>query len=305
MNITLRQLRAFVAVAEHQQFTRAAQQIHITQAALSMLVRDLEQEVGLRLFDRHTRMVKLTDAGRELLGMAKRILSEVETTIEHSRDFTTYQRGRVTVASGTVLAAVLLSPFMRLFRDQYPGIKLQLRDMAEQDLQRRLLEDDIDMGVGTRREAHDEIDSTPLFSDTYIAVLPPKHPLGTRNSISWKQLCNEPFIALSRSSPLRREIDQHLTRLGLSLKEMHEVSFHTTVLAMVRNGLGVSVLPANSQEVPEAQGLQFRKLSTHKLKRETALFQLRHRSLSPAAQLFKDALLNYVKKAKMPARTTP
>jgi len=295
MNITLRQLRAFVAVADHGQYTRAAAHIHITQAALSMLIRDLEREVGASVFNRHTRMVELTDAGRELLGMARRVLADIEATVEQTRDYTAYRRGRVTVASGTVLSAILICPFMRQFYDQYPGIKLQLRDVAEQDIHQHILNDDVDMGIGTRLDSTEDILETPLFSDHYVAVVHKDHPLAKRKTLSWKQICEQPFIALSRSSPIRQEIDRHLAALKLVPGEIHEVSLHTTVLAMVRNRLGASILPANSQHVPGAVGLVFRPLGPPALRRQTCIFQLRRRTLSPAAQLFQEELLAYVK----------
>lgn len=297
MNITIRQLRAFVAVAEHGQYTRAAAYVHVTQAALSMLIRDLEREIGVSVFNRHTRMVELTDAGRELLGMARRVLADIEVTVEQTRDYTAYRRGRVTVASGTVLSANLICPFMRFFYDRYPGIKLQLRDVAEQDIHHHILNDDVDMGIGTRLDSTEEITETPLFSDHYVAVLHQDHPLHRRKTVSWKQLCEQPFIALSRSSPIRQEIDRHLASLKLEPTEIHEVSLHTTVLAMVRNRLGSSILPANSQHVPGAVGLAFRPLAAPLLRRQTCIFQLRRRALSPAAQLFREELLAYVKAA--------
>ncbi|HUH87435.1 MAG TPA: LysR family transcriptional regulator [Pusillimonas sp.] len=294
MNVTIRQLRAFVAVAEHGQYTRAAAHIHITQAALSMLIRDLEHEVGVKVFNRHTRMVELTDAGRELLGMARRVLGDIQTTVEQAGDYAAYRRGRVTVASGTVLSAILITPFMRQFYDRYPGIKLQLRDVAEQDIYQSILNDDVDMGVGTKLDSHDEIQETPLFADHYVAVLHKDNPLGKRKTVPWAQLCKEPFIALSRSSPLRQDIDRHLALLKLRPNKIHEASFHTTVLAMVRNRLGSSILPTNSQYVPGASGLVFRPMGTPVLRRQTCVFQLSRRALSPAAQLFREELRGYI-----------
>src|SRR3546814_764724 len=121
--------------------------------------------------------------------------------------------------------------------------------------------------------------------------MPKEHSLSQRRRVSWKMLCDHPFIALSPNNPIRQEIDRHLVQLGLTLSEVHEVSFHTTVLSMVRHGLGLSVLPANSQNVPEASGLVFKSLGAPRLQRKTGVFQLRNRSLSPAARLFRDELL--------------
>ncbi len=293
MNITLRQLRAFVAVAETGQFTKAAQHVHITQAALSMLIRDLEEEIGLRLFDRHTRMVKLTQPGSELLGMARRVLAEVESAVQHSRDLTTHQRGRVVIACGTVLSTTLLIPFMRKFQERYPGIKLELLDMAEQDIHPRLSSESIDFGLGTKWIEDDEIESQHLFDDNYQALLPPEHPLTRNKTIKWTELAQYPFIALSSHSPLHQEIARHFASQNIDLPRIQEVSFHTTVLAMVRNGMGLSVLPANTRALPESASIVFKPLSKPVLNRQICLFQLGKRFLSPASQLFKDELIAF------------
>lgn len=293
MNITLRQLRAFVAVAEHGQFTQAAERIHLTQAALSMLIRDLEEELALKLFDRHTRMVRLTESGRELLGMARRVLAEIDTAVQHSRDYTTYKRGRVVLASATVLAVTLLIPFMRQFRAQYPGIKLELRDMAEQSIHQSLLDEDVDIGVGTHLESRTEILETRLFTDSYLALLPPGHALSSRRTVPWRALSEHDFIALSPASAIRREIERHLAALDVTLKNIYEVSFPTTVFAMVRHGMGLSVLPANASQLPEARDVVFKPLGTPRLQRDVCTFRLRYRSPSPAAELLHQALIDY------------
>jgi DNA-binding transcriptional LysR family regulator len=294
MNVTLRQLRAFVAVAEHGQFTKAAEQIHLTQAALSMLIRDLEQEWGLKLFDRHTRMVRLTEGGRELLAMARRVLAEIDTAAQHSRDYALYKRGRVVLACATVLSVTLLIPFMQYFLRQYPGIRLELRDMAEQAIQQSLLDEEVDIGIGTHLESRTEIIETPLFADSYLALLPPDHVLAGARTVPWSSLSKHAFIALSPSSAIRREIERHLATLNVSLNNIYEVSFPTTVFAMVRNGMGMSVLPANASQLPEARDVVFKPLGAPKLQRQVCTFRLRHRSLSLAGELLHQTLLQYV-----------
>ena len=297
MNITLRQLRAFVALADTRQFTRAAEQLHVSQAALSMLIRNLEEQVGLSLFDRHTRRVSLTDPGRELLGMARRVLTEVEDAVQHSRDLTSFQRGRVAIACGTVLSTTLVIPFIQHFQSEYPGIKVQLLDMAEQDIYRRLEQESIDLGLGTRWNLPEEIEGQQVFQDSYQALLPHGHPLSQQPEVTWEQLTAHPFIALSSGSPLSQKLHRQLASLDIRLKPVHEVSFHSTVLSMVRSGLGLSVLPDNARALPDAAQIVFRPLVGPVLTRQVCLFQQRHRALTPAAGLFKRMLLDYVQQS--------
>ncbi|MDK3024112.1 LysR family transcriptional regulator [Cupriavidus taiwanensis] len=293
-NITLRQLRAFVAVAESGQFTAAADTLCVTQAALSMLVKDLEDELGLKVFDRHTRMVRLTTSGQELLGMARRVLRDVEDGVQRTRETLSYARGRVALASATVLSNTLLVPFMARFRLDYPGIKLQFMDMAEQDLERALVDEEIDLGIGTYLEPHREITCTPLFTDTYRVAMPAAHPLARRRRIPWTALASEPLIALSPRSPLRRQLDSHLAALGITPNPVFEVSFPGTVFSMIRHGMGLSILPANARMLADAGDLVFRELGAPALQRTVGAFHLARRSPSPAAAMMLEALQAYV-----------
>ena len=120
MNLTLRQLRAFVAVARLGRFAAAAEALHVTQPALSMLIRELETQLGVRVFDRHTRRVELTEAGRELLPVAEKTLEDLEHAVAASRQLAALQRGRVSIATSTVLSATLLPWVAREYAAQYP-----------------------------------------------------------------------------------------------------------------------------------------------------------------------------------------
>lgn len=293
MNITLRQLRAFVAVAEHKQFTAAAEQVHLSQAALSMQIRGLEEELGFKLFDRHTRMVRLTNQGMELLSTAHRVLEEIDNTVRHSHEYLRYQRGQVKVAAGTVLSSGLLVPLIKSFILEYPDIEVQLVDTSEQELLHRLQRENIDFAVGTSSEEHGELLETPLFIDNYQLLIDSEHELNKLSKISWKKINQYPFIALFPDSPIRKDIEAHFARQMIKPKKIFEVSFHTTVLSMVRNSLGIAVLPSNSRLLPEANGIVYRQLNGPQLERETCLFELRYRSLSPAAELFKRKLLQH------------
>src|SRR5688500_4519878 len=128
MNVTLRQLRAFVLVARLGSFTRAAQAMHVTQSALSLLVRELEGAVNTRLFDRTTRAVALTAAGSEFFPQAQRILSELESALAGVDKFLAKEHGTVVVAAPLLLSSVYLPPILAGFRAKYPGIQVMLQD---------------------------------------------------------------------------------------------------------------------------------------------------------------------------------
>lgn len=293
MNLSLRQLRAFAAVAELSQFTLAAERLHITQSALSMLIRELEKELGVKMFDRHTRMVRLTESGKEFLVTVRRILAELENGVAQTRELATYKRGRVTIASATVLAATLLVPFMREFAQQQPGIKLVLRDMAEEQISSNLVDGEVDLGVGTLLKPQSEIMETPLFSDQFMAILPKGHPLARKTQIPWSALDHHPFISMAPSSSIRALLENHLRELDIKPNVAYETSFPSTVFAMVRNGMGIAVLPANSRQLMSMSNIVCRKMGKPVFRRTVCTFRVRNRSLSPAAELFHAALLDY------------
>lgn len=295
MNVTLRQLRAFLAVAEAGQFTLAASRLHISQSALSGLVKDLEEALEIRLMDRHTRSVRLTESGKQFLEHTRRVLRELDQALQLTRETTKFNRGRVSVACATVLSTTLVVPFFAAFRARYPGVRLELIDVAEQAIQRAVLDESADIGIGTQAQTNPEIIATPLFRDVYCAVLPPGHPLTTKRTVSWRALEEESWIALSPLSPIRRDIDAHIKTLGINVMASFEVSFPSTVFSLVRQRLGISILPTNVQQMMEAQDLSFRPLASPVPKRVVAVFRQRQRSLSPAAQVFYDMLIDWVR----------
>jgi LysR family transcriptional regulator, carnitine catabolism transcriptional activator len=294
MNLTFRQLRAFVAVAECSRFALAAEQLHLSPSALSMLIKDLEGELGVRLLDRHTRMVRVTDIGREFLTSARRVLQDIDMAVLNSREQATYKRGRVTVASASVLSVTLLVPFMREFQASYPGVHVVLRDTAEENIRETLIAEDADIGVGTFQEIQSEITETDLFRDTFVALVPGDHVLARKRTVAWSALAEWPFIALSPGSPIRRDLDAHIAAQGIRLNVAYEVSFPSTVFALVSNGMGISLLPANSRHLMNVPDVEFRSLGKPAITRRVCTFQLKHRTLSPAAELFHTLLVDHV-----------
>src|SRR5262245_33948512 len=207
MNLTLRQLRAFVAVARLGRFNLAAERLHVTQSALSMLIRELERQLGLRLFDRHTRMVRLTAAGGEFLPVAEKTLADLESAVSASRDLATLKRGRVSVATSTVLAGTLLPWAIREFTLRYPGIRCVIRDCAEEEIRHRVRVGDVDFGIGTALEPEPEVAELPLLEDRLTALLPERHPLAGGRTVTWRELAAYPLIVLATGSPLRALVE--------------------------------------------------------------------------------------------------
>ncbi|MBD9650475.1 LysR family transcriptional regulator (plasmid) [Ensifer sp. PDNC004] len=296
MNITLRQLRAFIAVAELGQFNIAARNLHLTQSAVSILIRDLEREIGARLFDRHTRMVSLTLVGQEFLPQARKILKDLELAVGDVRDNASLKRGQVTIAAAIVLAATVVPPIIARFLNKYPEISVNIRDMPEEQITPALKRHEVDIAVGTLSEEDPEIAATPLLRDKLMLVCREDHRFAKRKSVRWAELKDETLITLAASNPLRNIVEHNLIRVVPNYRPKYEVRFSTTAISMIAAGMGVSVLPENSGQLASAVGVTTVDLVDPVVMRDVSLLQRRHHSLSPAAEHLKAAFIASVAK---------
>jgi DNA-binding transcriptional LysR family regulator len=300
MNLTLRQIRAFVAVARLGRFGLAAEQLHVTQSALSMLIRELERQLGLRLFDRHTRMVRLTEAGAELLPVAEKTIADLESAVSASRGLATLRRGRVSVATSTVLAGTLLPWAIRDFGARFPGVRCVLKDCAEEEIRHRVRVGDVDLGVGTALDPDPELDETPLAEDSIVLLCGERHPLGAKRTVAWRELAAHPLIVLGAGSPLRAITDRALAEAGVRCEPAYEVSFSSTVISMAAAGLGVAALPVNARQVSPKVRVLARPLVRPAVRRRIVAFTRREVRPSPAAASFLEFTREYVRAGGYP-----
>ncbi|MDX3977694.1 LysR family transcriptional regulator [Shinella sp.] len=291
MNITLRQLRAFIAVAELGQFNLAARSLHLTQSAVSILIRDLESEIGVRLFDRHTRMVCLTLVGQEFLPQARKILKDLELAVGDVRDNASLKRGQVTVAAAIVLAATIVPPIIARFLRTYPEVTVNVRDMPEEAISPALKRNEVDIAVGTLSEDDPEIVGTPLLRDKLMLFCHDDHRFAKRKSVRWAELQEENLIVLAATNPLRNLVEHNLIRVVPNFRPKYEVRFSTTAISMISAGMGVAVLPENSSQLASAVQVKTIDLIDPPVMREVSLLQRRHHSLSPAAAHLKAAFV--------------
>ncbi|AGB44882.1 transcriptional regulator [Mesorhizobium australicum WSM2073] len=291
MNITLRQLRAFIAVAENGQFNLAARSLHLTQSAVSILVRDLESEIGVRLFDRHTRMVSLTVVGQEFLPQARKILKDLDLAVGDVRDNVSLKRGQVTIAAAIVLAATIVPPIIARFLRKYPEISVSIRDMPEEAIGPAIKRNEVDIAVGTSSEDDPEIAGTPLLRDRLMLVCREDHRLAKRKSVRWAELADETMIVLAAANPLRNLVEHNLIRVVPNFRPKYEVRFSTTAISMIAAGMGIAVLPENSSQLASAVRVTTVDLIDPLVMRDVSLLQRGQHSLSPAAERLKEAFV--------------
>jgi DNA-binding transcriptional LysR family regulator len=293
MNVTLKQIHAFVAVAQAARFTRAAERLHVTQSALSVLIRELERSLGVRLFDRTTRTVRLTEAGREFYPAAEKILADLEHAITNSRDLVARKRGRVVVAATPLIAAALLPPLIARFRSRFPEISVIARDTSAINIESMVRDGEVDYGIGWFERPERELLAEPFFIDTLMVACPREHPLAHKRRVAWRDLAEEPLITVVPVSPVGQLIQRQLADLGITAKPAFEVAFISTALGMVNARLGLAIVPAYGHKTMHMRDVAFRKLTSPVTRRQISTLTRRDRSPTPAAESFKDCLVAF------------
>ncbi len=216
MNVTLRQLRAFIAVADAQHFTRAGERLDLSQSSVSTLIRELEENLGLRLFDRHTRMLRLTQAGAEILPLARRAMADLDSVLGSAHELSTLGRGRVSIAAASLQAALLLPRLIRQFCIEYPGVKVNVQDVTEHEVIDKVRAGEVDFGLGSSAASQQDIAGRPLLTDEFVAVMPADHPLARHAELDWRTLQDIPLIGPPPGNAVREQLDLALARAGLA-----------------------------------------------------------------------------------------
>ncbi|MDA8099740.1 MAG: LysR family transcriptional regulator [Nitrospiraceae bacterium] len=238
-------MRYFVAVAEELHFGRAAKRLHIAQPPLSQQIMNLEEELGVKLFDRSRRTVRLTECGGYFLKEAQQLLQHAEQAAETARRISRGEAGRIVVGFVGSVVHTFLPKGLRLFRERYPGVELVLQELNTLEQIKALHAKRLDVGFHYPDVKDSLLTSRVLTRAPLMAVLPAKHRLAGRTSIRMEDLAGEPFIANTRSSePVVRDAFISLCHsAGFTPRIAQEAGHVQTVLGLVASGLGVCLLP--------------------------------------------------------------
>jgi LysR family carnitine catabolism transcriptional activator len=294
-HVTIKHLRAFRSVARFSSFTRAAEQLHMSQPALTMTIRQLESSLGISLFDRTTRSVILTPEGTDFLPLAERLVSDFDLAIQDMRAAATRRRGRIGVAAVYSVATKLLPSAISVFSERHPGVRLHLRDGNSSDVLRRVSRNEVDIGYASVDGNEGELDAVPLFRDQMGLLLRADHPLCRINrTLRWKDLDGFDFIGLAYGTATRPILDQIPDLPQSVVAPRYEVSNTTTMWAMVELGTGISTVPALSAPTSAQNVFRFRRLTHPVMWRTVCAVTRKGRSLSPAALEFSKLVAEYL-----------
>ena len=283
MNVTLRQLRVFIEVARLQSFSRAGDEIGLTQSAVSRCVRELEGEIGLKLIDRTTREVQLTDVGGNLVSSVSRLLIDLDDALREIREIGEQRRGRVIVAASPTVACRLMPRVVASCGRQFPYITLGLRDDVQSDVVRKVKSGEVDFGVIIGPFSADDLLGESLMTDSFCLVCRDDHPLAAREQVAWTELEGQQLVMLDYASGSRPIIDAAMQEHGVGATVVQELGHSATVFGLVEAGVGVSVLPWLALPLPAGASLVARPLIP-RAERTVELVRRRDRSLSPAAE---------------------
>jgi DNA-binding transcriptional LysR family regulator len=294
MSPTLRQMRAFVALAKTGNFTLAAEYLHVTQSALSGLIKEMEQTMGVRLVDRSTRRIALTEIGRELQPLFAKMIDDLDGAMQDIASRTALKKGVVRVAAPQLMSCTLLPEVIAAYRRVHPEVQVRLVDCAVENVAARVLSGEVDFGIGPERDPTAQIAARQLFEMPFVLVFPHGHALAAREQLCWADVNDHPFISLQGQFTERLLSDMHTSLRDVPLNPANEVTFMTTALAMVSAGLGVTVCLPYAEPLVKLYQLQMRLLHEPQLTRRFFVYSRDGRSLSPAADSLAAFLFRYV-----------
>ncbi|RKE39807.1 DNA-binding transcriptional LysR family regulator [Paraburkholderia sp. BL23I1N1] len=284
MNVSLQQLKVFVAVARERSFTRAAREFDLTQSAVSRCVRELEDAVELKLFDRTTRQVALTHAGASLERRIGRLLDEIDLTLREERAAYEGHTGVVVLASNPVLSSSWVAQGLARCASAFPELIVSVKDQAQSNVLASVEQGEVDFGVVSVAEplSADQLHAQVVFTTPLHVVMPPAHPLARHAGVAWSALQDWALVTLNADAGMRAAFELALGARGMKGRPVQELGHVAAVSRMVELGIGIGVLPVGGHWPAPAASLVSRPL-VPEINLTTLLVQRRNRSLRPNA----------------------
>jgi LysR family carnitine catabolism transcriptional activator len=250
------QLKAFVQIAESHTYAEAAENLHLSQPAVSIAIKNLEQEVGGKLFNRTTRQLELTPEGRDFLPVAQRLLQDWHRASDDLKSRFVKGGGSVTIAAMPSFASSMLPRILSEFRQKYSNVTIKIVDEVMDKVVLQVRENRAEIGFVFEPENLTGLQFTPIFLDNFILVLPPYHPLSNVDGISWNDLVKHPFVVMNYGSTMRIWLDKEAEQANVVLDIVAEASQFATIGQLVKENVGISIVPALCLEQMEERGLE-------------------------------------------------
>jgi DNA-binding transcriptional LysR family regulator len=298
--MNLQQLRTFRVVAQQRSYSRAAQLLYLSQPGVSLQVRALEQSIGMPLFERSGRQLRLTEAGVALLEYADRILSLVDESQQALEELGNARRGIVRVAASTTAGIYIVPRALGGFHRQNPGVRLTLDVVNRFTVADRLLRDEVDVAVmGLIEDAHD-LQVEPFLPNELVVIASPRHPLAQRKHIAVSELANETLLLREQGSGTRTDIERMFAKGQLVMHLGMELRSSGSIKAAVAADLGIAIIPLHAIELELlAKRLVTLNVEGFPIRRDWSIARRAGRRLSAAANALWDYLLLYRDEASL------
>lgn len=294
----IKQLEYFLAVCKELHFTRAAEKLNISQPSLSQQIRILEAEIGMPLFDRIGKKIRITDTGKHLLKHSRNIFLELEKIRNSVDDIKELETGRVSIGGLLTVVTYLLPPAILRYHELYPKIELVVSGLRSDDIRKQLIQGDLDLGILIMDEDDDdmeELESIPLYTENLALAVPITHELADKDVVSLEVLKNTSNILFPDNFFTRRLLDKHCKSLGFELHAFLEMTTMESLLTMVENGAGVTVLPKSYLEFKQLKNIRIIPLVNPPPIGDLGIFYLKDKYMNRATRAFIDELLSSLK----------
>ena len=288
-DVTARQIHAVLAVAEYGSFIAAAALLKTSQPALTRTIKRVEDVLGVRLFDRSTRRVQITAAGREFVSVAERMLNDLRISVQSMRELAEEQRGQVIISSIMSVATGLLPKMVAAYRTQRPGVELHIREGVHGTVLEDMRSGVADLGITYVNDLPDFVVSTRIARETFVVVVPRGHLLAkARKSkqVTFDEVASFPLVSLPSDSRTRRMIDGAAASGGHALQHAATVMQFATMMSFVRAGVGIAIVPSGALTGYLAEDLVQLQIAKPRLGRDLGLITLKEREPTPAAKGF-------------------
>ena len=286
-------IQAFVAIAEHGNFGRAADAIHITQTGLTRRLQNLEAFLGVKLVERTTRSMALTPIGRDFLPRARRLLNELGTALVEIRETGKALRGDVSIACVPTVGVQYLPRIIQRYAALHPNNRIKILDHASFRVAEAVLRREAEFGI-TLLGSHDpELVSVPLLKDRFVLVCRDDHALAAKKKLAWKDLQPYPLIFSGMESGNRQLLDVALAKSEVRLNSFYEVQRSSTAVGLVAAGVGVAVVPELAMQKGAYPKLRVIALVGPVISRSLVLLSRKSAYLTPAAQALYDLIRDH------------
>ena len=287
-DITLGDITAFVMVARLESFALAAEELHVTQSALSRRIKKLETSLGASLLDRTTRSVSVSKLGLEFLPKANRIVDDFHRSLDDINEIVKVRRGIVSFSCNMTISDTLLPEILETFKDAHPDIRIRVHEDSSPQALEMVLNGQSELALAQFGEGHPELEFEALINDKFVIACHKSHPLANAKSTTWEEVKHEQFILLRTESGTRKILQANLgSRYDLISNNLQVGHFHSQ-LGLAGRGIGIAAIPSLIRLSRKDLDLATVPISEPTVSRQLGIVTYRGRSLSPAAKKLRE-----------------